>query len=117
MNANNRNERKKFVLALLNHSIKPYTSREVADLCSVSSMKTTLKRYCQQGLLKRKRENKKNNTPYKYSITSKGIERLEYLIGDNSIKSQIELLVREPIREIKLLEREQIKNIEKILKI
>ena len=85
------------MLALLNYSI-PYTAKEIADLCSVSSMRTTLKRYCQQGLLKRKRENKKQNTPYKYEITQKGIERLEYLIGNTSIKSQIQLLVREKIK-------------------
>ena len=80
-------------------------------------MRTTLKRYCQQGLLKRKRENKKHNTPYKYEITTKGIERLEYLIGSKNEKKKIDLLVREPIRKIKLLGREPIKNIEKILKI
>ena len=96
MKFNNHNERKKFVLALLNHSIEQYSAREIANKCypvSINSIRTSLKRYCNQGLLKRKRENKKEL--YKYIITQKGIERLEYLIGNNSVKSQIELLVRE----------------------
>ena len=103
MKFNNHNERKKFVLALLNHSIEPFTARQIANSCypvSINSIRTSLKRYCNQGLLRRKRENKK--TPYKYSISSKGIERLEYLLGDdNSIKNQIELLVREPLRSLR----------------
>lgn len=99
MKNNNRNIRKKFVLALLNHSIHPYTAKEIHNVCypiSINSIRTSLKRFCNQGLLQRKRENKK--TPYKYKITEKGAKRLEYLIGDTSIKSQIELLVREKIR-------------------
>ena len=94
---NNRNERKKFVLALLNHSIKPYTAKEIANLCypiTLSSTSTSLKNYCKYGLLKRE----KKNEIFQYWITQKGIERLEYLIGNNSVKSQIELLVREKIR-------------------
>lgn len=96
---NNRNERKKIVLALLNHSTQPYTAKEIADFChpiSINSIRTSLKRFCGQSLLQRKRKDKK--TPYEYKITEKGKLRLEYLIGDNSIKSQIELLVREKIR-------------------
>jgi hypothetical protein len=46
------------------------------------------------GLLKRKRINDK----FHYKITPKGLERLEYLIGSKSVKSQIELLVRESIK-------------------
>ena len=97
MKFNNRNERKKYILALLNHSTKTFTSREIADLCypvSYSSICTSLKNYYEQGLLRRKRKNE----IFFYNITQKGIERLEYLIGDTSIKSQIELLVRERIR-------------------
>ena len=99
MSKNNRNERKKIILAILNHSIHPYTAKEITDFChpiTLNSICSSLKNYCNQGLLRRKRENKK--TPYKYKITQRGIERLEYLIGNKSIKSQIELLVREKIR-------------------
>lgn len=100
MENNNRNVRKIFVLALLNHSIEPYTAKEIYDSYysnSYSSMCWSLKKYCNQGLLKRKREDKKK--PYKYEITEIGRERLFFLIGDTSIKSQIELLI-EPIKEL-----------------
>ena len=77
MKANNKNERKKFVLTLLNHSIESYTAKEITDLCypiTLSSICSSLKNYCQQGLLKRKRENK--HTRYEYQITTKAIEKL-----------------------------------------
>ena len=99
MKTNNRNERKKLILATLSYSISPYSAKEIHDLCSnisLSSICTSLKRYYTQGLIKRK---KKENKFY-YKITQKGIEKLEYLIGDTSIKSQIELFVREPIKKL-----------------
>ncbi len=97
MKSNNRNERKKFVLSIMSYMVHPYTAKEIHELCSVSlgSICSSLKRYCSQGLLKRKKNNAKI---FEYNITQKGIERLEYLMGSLSIKEQIQLLVREKIR-------------------
>lgn len=96
MKSNNRNVRKKHILAILSYS-KPLTSKEITNLCfpiSINSIRTSLKKYYEQGLIKRKKE----KDIFIYWITQKGIERLEYLIGSKSVKKQIELLVREPIR-------------------
>lgn len=113
----NRNERKICVLNILSYySERPYSSKKIAKLCpdvSVSSIRTSLKTYYNQGLLKRKKE----NGVFVYWITEEGLKRLEFLIGKKTVKDQVQLLVREPIRKIKLLEREPIKNIEKLLKI
>ena len=98
MKSNNRNVRKKHILAILNCS-EPLSAKKITDLCypiTLSSICSSLKNYYNQGLLKRKRENK--HAHYEYQITTKGSKKLEYLIGDTSIKSQIELLVREKIR-------------------
>lgn len=97
MKTNNRNVRKKHILAILSYS-KPHTSQEIADLCnpvSLSSIRTSLRSYCKQGLIKRK---KNNDDVFIYWITERGLERLEYLLESKSLKKQIELLVREPIR-------------------
>lgn len=97
MKANNRNKRKKFVLALLSYSVEPYTAKEITDLChpiTLNSICSSLRNYCNHGLLKREKKDNK----FQYEITQKGLERLEYLIGNKTIKSQIDLLVRESIR-------------------
>lgn len=113
----NRNERKICVLNILSYySARPKNSRFIHDLCpdiSLASLCTSLKRYYVQGLLKRKRVKNK----FYYKISKKGLARLEHLIGGKqTVKEKIEMLVTEPIRKIRLLEREPIKNIEKLLK-
>lgn len=109
MQFNNRNERKKFILALLNNMNTPYTAKEIHDLCSnvsLSSICASLKNYYTQGLLERKKE----NGIFVYQITKKGIKRLEYLENNintieqvRSVKEEVQLLVREPIRKLSLL--------------
>lgn len=99
MKAKNYNVRKKNILAILSYSMHPYTAKEITDLCytvSLTCISSRLLTYLKQGLVKRKRENKK--TVYKYEITKKGLERLEYLLGSKKIKTQIEYLAREKIR-------------------
>ncbi|GAI62627.1 unnamed protein product, partial [marine sediment metagenome] len=94
----------------------PYSSKEIHDLCpdiSLNSLRTSLKTYFVQGLIKRE----KKNGVFVYWITEKGLKRLEYLIGKQTVKEQIQLLTREPIKRFKLLKREPVRNIEKILKI
>jgi predicted transcriptional regulator len=92
-----KNSRKIHVLALLNNINTLYTAEEIANMCpvSTSSVRASLKGYCNQAIIKRE----KRDGIYVYWITQKGVERLEYLLGENnSIKNQIELLVREKIR-------------------
>lgn len=96
MSENKRNVRKKHILAILSYSVHPYTSKEIADLCcpvSINSIRTSLKKYVEQRLIKRK----KINDIFVYWITPRGLERLEYLLGSKNIKDQIDLLVREPL--------------------
>ena len=97
MKAKNYNIRKKQILAIMSYAVHQYTAREIADLCipvSLSNISDYLRKYTQQGLLKRKKENGK----FVYWITPRGLERLEYLLGSKSIKPQIALLVREKIK-------------------
>ena len=113
MQFNNRNERKVCILNILSYySDRPYTSKEIHGLCSnvsLNSLRTSLKTYYIQGLLKRK----KIDGVFCYKITKGGLKRLEYLIGSKSEKDKIDLLIREPVRkiknEIRLLAREKIK--------
>ena len=94
-----KNSRKKYVLAILSHAVNPYTTKEIADFCypiTLKSIYASLKNYHRQGLVKREKQNGK----FVYWITEKGQDRLEYLLGSESIKEQIDLLVREPIRNI-----------------
>jgi len=102
--AKNYNVRKKQILAIMSYATHPYTAREITNLCypipvSLTCISALLKRYTQQGLLKRK----KTDNIYKYTITKKGISRLEYLIGNKSEKAKIDLLVREPINFLRSL--------------
>ena len=97
MSKNNRNVRKKHILALLNNINTPYTANEIANMCpvSINSVRASLRNYCNQAIIKRE----KRDGVYVYWITPKGSERLSFLLGkDNSIKNQIELLVHERIK-------------------
>lgn len=93
MKAKNHNIRKKQILAQLSYALKPQTAREIAEICPVSltCVSSLLKRYVEQGLLKRKIENNK----FIYWITPRGEARLNYLLN---IRDQIKLLIREPIK-------------------
>lgn len=94
-----KNSRKKHVLAILSYAENPYTAKEITELCypiTLNSICASLKNYHRQGLVARKKQNDK----FVYWITEKGQDRLEWLLGSNSIKEQIDLLVREPIRNI-----------------
>ena len=78
-----RNQRKILVLELLTQ--KELTAREILkkmnNEITIGCMCTLLKRYQKWALLNRKK--KKGN--YFYSITKKGLKRLEYLISDRPL--------------------------------
>lgn len=93
----NHNVRKKQILAIMSYTIHQYTAREITDLCllvSLSNICDYLRKYTQQGLLKRKKENGK----FVYWITPRGLERLEWILGTKSVKEQIKFIVKEKIR-------------------
>ncbi len=96
---NNHNVRKKQILIFLNYS-PPQTAREITDFCpvSLSCVCALLKRYTQQGLIKRVKENNKFIKPFLYEITEKGEERLDFLIGNKSEKEKIDLFIEESIK-------------------
>ena len=96
-----RNERKIQILNILLYATRPYTGEEIAESCLIllNCAYNRLLSYLKQGLVKREKE----NGVFVYTITKKGIKRLEYLSGSEKIKPQIELvglsIKKETIRE------------------
>jgi len=90
----NYNIRKKQILAILSYA-REMTAKEITDLCfpvSLTCISSRLLSYLKQGLVKREKREKDNI--FIYSITPKGLERLEWFLGSKSIKKQIDLLVK-----------------------
>lgn len=99
MTYNNYNVRKKQILILLNYS-PIQTAREIADFCpvSLSCVCALLKRYTQQGLIKKLKKNNKFIKPFLYEITNKGVERLNFLVGNKNEKEKIDMFISESIK-------------------